>query len=762
MAASSSSSRTAQSSTQAHYFYPPESEYEGESSESSPLSDRKGGDARDDVDVNGEEAHLRQSEPRVSNSGMQRREGDAGNAVVIPGPSSAPLPSASSLPGGGGVFPPSSSSGGGPLMSNEREERASSDPHHHHHHHHGARLVGVGAHGRPLLARSPSSVAAASPRSIAEQQQQHDDDNTTTNNNDAAAKTTPPNSNGWWGEPLHARGVAGMASANDQNGAENGGGGATHLTTQTHNDDDDDDDGEKHHHLLTTQMIVPRPAREVGYRALSGRRVRKNTYVLTTPAATTRRRQRVEEDELDNNNKKNNNTIDLPTNRSEVEKRWSNFGSIPAQPLRDQPVPGGPKFTYEVSSFQRRIFEDPWRKPKVVRQNEHEMARFGFLIGGAEGTVFDAPFLWIQLMLCLLIAAATLVIVYVYETNIGMYKDYVWEERDIIAVFEHLTELKVIAGLTDSFVDLAAFLLGMYLDKQVDIWWELRHDTMQELINIISSQCMRASVYFPQQTPTSQANKELLLRYGTLSLALFWRDAHEVDAWDKRTRKKFHLDDLDDLVNEGLMTERERELLMKCPVKSQVVWTWIGSLWTKWILDGRLPDASHEMQSDLCGECEKAADRIRSMLARINTQFPLTYTHLLVSITKVLIFTNAVICGYVSAIAIIGHYWYWVAVQFVNLILLTVFYQGILHIYPAIVNPFCDNVSDFSWKLFHARTVNQCRSFFAAGEKPPYVVADLDDGEDVPEGMRRHPAQMPPQLPIVQISSTRMKLFGNQ
>lgn len=108
------------------------------------------------------------------------------------------------------------------------------------------------------------------------------------------------------------------------------------------------------------------------------------------------------------------------------------------------------------------------------------------------------------------------------------------------------------------------------------------------------------------------------------------------------------------------------------------------------------------------------------------------------------------ICGYVSAVAIIGHYWYWVAVSFVNVILLSLFYQGILHIYPAIVNPFCDAVSDFSWKLFHARTTNQCRSFFVAGERPPYVAT----------GERKHPSQLPPQNPIVQISSTRMKAFN--
>ena len=413
-----------------------------------------------------------------------------------------------------------------------------------------------------------------------------------------------------WGEPLHVRGAPGLA-------------------TQAPDVDEAPTNEAQEAAWVPppTQLVVPRPSRVVDG---VPQRVRKDSYVMKTPGrhlpSSSRTDRTVDGGSVvDVASDDDTMMIDLPTNReAEEQKKVPQFASLPTGPIRDQPVPGGPDFTYEVTVFQRRIFEDAWRVPKIVRQNEAQMARFGFLIGGAEGTVFHSAFLWGQLLLCMVIAAGTLVIVYFYLVLYGKYKTYVWAERDIIQAFEDLIELKTVASLTDNFVDLAAFLLGMYLDKMVDIWWELRHGTMQEMINIVSSQCMRAAVYFPHKTPTSRANKELLLRYGTLSLALFWRDAHEIDAWDVRTRKKFHLDDLDDLVAEGLLTKDEQLLLRDCPVKSQVIWTWIGSLWTKWILDGRLPDASHDLQSELLSECEEAANRIRSMLARINTQFPLT------------------------------------------------------------------------------------------------------------------------------------------
>ena len=96
------------------------------------------------------------------------------------------------------------------------------------------------------------------------------------------------------------------------------------------------------------------------------------------------------------------------------------------------------------------------------------------------------------------------------------------------------------------------------------------------------------------------------------------------------------------------------------------------------------------------------------------------------------------------------------AVCFAQLIITILFYQGILQVKEHINNPFLDQKCDFPWQLFHARLVRKCVALYEAGSQPPYVVPPGSDG-DVPKGMRRKPAQMPPQLPTVQISSTRMK-----
>ena len=53
------------------------------------------------------------------------------------------------------------------------------------------------------------------------------------------------------------------------------------------------------------------------------------------------------------------------------------------------------------------------------------------------------------------------------------------------------------------------------------------------------------------------------MRYGVLSVALFWKDAREIDGWTMAFREKKAVDDLSDLVDGGLLTATEARLLEK-------------------------------------------------------------------------------------------------------------------------------------------------------------------------------------------------------
>lgn len=323
-----------------------------------------------------------------------------------------------------------------------------------------------------------------------------------------------------------------------------------------------------------------------------------------------------------------------------------------------------------------------------------------------------------------------------------------WSDFDhdnLSEVWEVLDEFKVVADTAQVLTTLVSFILGLYVTKTVDIWWNMRHELLQDVLNTIDTLCMRLSIYFPGNSKEDDEAKETILRYGVLSLKLLFKDAREVDSWNIGDRKRLGCDDLTDLVDEGLLLPHERELLKESPARSQVIWVWIASLFTKWCLDGRLPDPL-ENQNTVLDECSQARNKISMILARVNTQYPMSYSHLVISMVKMLLLIQAIVAGYLFNLSVWTGYYYWMATQAVYLIVWTIFHQAMIDIKEHITNPFRDNPCDFSEMIQSARTINQCRAFFKAGKHPPYTVKH-----------KTNPAALPPQLIVRQIINSRLR-----
>lgn len=212
------------------------------------------------------------------------------------------------------------------------------------------------------------------------------------------------------------------------------------------------------------------------------------------------------------------------------------------------------------------------------------------------------------------------------------------------------------------------------MSKTVDIWWEIRHGQLQTVLNTLDSMSLRMAIYFPGTSKEDMEAKEQILRYGALSIKLLFKEAREIDAWTVEDRLTSGCDNLLDLEKEGLLTRQERHLLTHCPCRSQVVWVWLASYITRLCLDGKMPDPLRNQEYFL-SECIQARNAIANVLARINTQFPLSYTHLVVFMVKLLLFVHAVVAGYILGLAYITGYYYWGAVQVAYLIIWTIFHQ---------------------------------------------------------------------------------------
>ena len=59
--------------------------------------------------------------------------------------------------------------------------------------------------------------------------------------------------------------------------------------------------------------------------------------------------------------------------------------------------------------------------------------------------------------------------------------------------------------------------------------------------------------------------------------------------------------------------------------------------------------------------------------------------------------------------------------QIIVMTLGSAFYQGLVDIKEHISNPFRDDITDYSFKMFHARLQRECQSFFKAAMEPPYT-----------------------------------------
>lgn len=262
---------------------------------------------------------------------------------------------------------------------------------------------------------------------------------------------------------------------------------------------------------------------------------------------------------------------------------------------------------------------------------------------------------------------------------------------------------------------------------------------------------LRAAIYFPHANNESDMRARLtILRYGCASIALLFKDARELDCWTAGEYDRYQIDDIA-FSAEGLLTADEEERLRNMATgagsRSQVIFVWLASYFTKLCLDGKLP-MPLENQNEMLRCCEEARNKIGEIMAVVSTQYPLEYTHLVVLMYKTAIILLAVETGLILGISGCSGkddrlFWLYFFTRSLLLIAIPIVYQGLGMIRYAIQNPFVPtSATSYSWKVFHARVSNESRDLLRAGRTPPYVPSQ-----------RKAPAVLPPQFIERQISS---------
>jgi len=310
-------------------------------------------------------------------------------------------------------------------------------------------------------------------------------------------------------------------------------------------------------------------------------------------------------------------------------------------PPRDLPFSISGQRNYEIErhgkGLVRVLLERRTGRRRILHYDERRMYEMGWL-GRWRGTVFETNFVWGQLTLLLTLASITAVISFFASTK-------------RFAVQVDYSGLTSISSVLDTLV---SFILALYIRRAVVIWWETSHVEFYKLVDTVDGLVLRTAIYFSGDDEEDREIRYTMLRYGILSIALFFKDARNIDARDEREREKWDVNTLDDLVEDGLLTLHEKELLSTptaCAARSQMVWVWIASLVTKFSLEGKLPDPTL-VQEQVLKAAVEGRSAIGKLLNQLNTQLPFPYAHTVTAIVKTFLFALAFQAGLISGFAI--------------------------------------------------------------------------------------------------------------
>jgi len=226
------------------------------------------------------------------------------------------------------------------------------------------------------------------------------------------------------------------------------------------------------------------------------------------------------------------------------------------------------------------------------------------------------------------------------------------------------------------------------------------HIAISDVVNL------SATVLIEDNEETREA-QTTILRYCTLSLFLLNKQA----IGDRN---------LNDLVEQGLLTEDEQNSLAAWPSQASIVWIWIMKYWMSLERRGMLlyADKWAVIIQDITFRARKS---ITILFTYLDSQLPYRYVHLLAMFVWFHNFTQVVTSAFNIVSDIENQQWIKLGVEFFYLFGLPFIYLSLLRLGEHILNPFRQAGSmDFPLKAFIEYRLEESLAFFEAGNQPPF------------------------------------------
>jgi len=266
---------------------------------------------------------------------------------------------------------------------------------------------------------------------------------------------------------------------------------------------------------------------------------------------------------------------------------------------------------------------------------------------------------------------------------------------------------------------IVGFMLGAYVGTSVNRWWAVRSDCIGGLWGAIDDMCLLLSSHMP--SPSDHVYKERFLRLGLLSHALVLNQARG------REDEKF----LWRLVERGLMTEGELNVLKGKCSKPQVVWVWISQLIHGLDREGKIR-YPQIMVPEFDAMCAKGRTAIGNTFAYIDTQLPYVWVHMLSVIVTLISCVISLKAGLTLGYLIdeaqkhphVGLSMSHVFSEVCHVIVLPFAFAAFMLLGGVLANPLGEDFMDFPGFAYHCfmRDENSC--FIQAGEETPSTILE--------------------------------------
>jgi predicted membrane chloride channel (bestrophin family) len=266
-----------------------------------------------------------------------------------------------------------------------------------------------------------------------------------------------------------------------------------------------------------------------------------------------------------------------------------------------------------------------------------------------------------------------------------------------------------VGAATSYLTALLSFMLGLFVSAIIGRWWDCRISCVEALWGSLCNIQLCLTCRLPRAEDASF--KETLLR---LTLAV-----HRLVYLEARAEESD--DDLQKLVDVGLLLQDEKEVLEGQHSKPQLVLVWIGRLYHGLAVQRSWDESICVYLDEQMGLARNAIGRV---FAYCQTQLPYQYVHLLsfcvILCNLLLCFKCGVVIGYSSAPTKDGHRdIVGITLQVFQIVAEPFAYHAFLRLCGELSNPFGHDFNDFPAYAYHCHIRNEGFALHKASEEMP-------------------------------------------